>query len=151
LPAEAEGKVIVIATIFPLADWARNIGGDRVYVETLLPANASPHTFDPAPREMRLVSHSSLFLKAGLQMDDWGASLVKSAGKNGPMVVSVGDILQDAHKLPEVGHLDSDVETLGVTNDHDNEGHDHEGHDHEEHDHEGHDHEEHEHDDHHGH
>ncbi len=126
LPKEAEGKVIVVATIFPLADWARNVGKDRVYVETLLPANASPHTFDPAPRDMRLVSKSQVFLKAGLQMDDWGASLVRSAGKSGPQVVSVGDTLLDAAKIPDVGHLDDDVETLG----HDHEGHDHHGHSH---------------------
>src|SRR5690242_9933451 len=69
LPAEAEGKLVVVATIFPLADWARQVGGDRVYVATLLPAGASPHTFDPGPRDMRLISRSSLFLKAGLHMD----------------------------------------------------------------------------------
>lgn len=142
LPPEAEGKLIVVATIFPVADWARNVGGERVYVETLLPANASPHTFDPAPREMRLVTHSSLFLKAGLHMDDWGASLVRSAGKAGPFVVSVGDILEDAGKIPDVGHLDSGVEMVGADvaghDEHGDAGHDHGHNDH--HHHHGHSH-----------
>ncbi len=127
IPEEATGKVIVVATIFPLADWARAVGGDRVYVETLLPAGASPHTFDPGPRDMRMISHSKLFLKAGLNMDDWGASLVKSAGKDAPLVLNVGNELQENAKLPDVEHLDGDVENLGhdALGEHDHHDHGH--------------------------
>lgn len=128
---EAEGKVVVVATIFPLADWARQVGGERVYVETLLPAGASPHTFDAAPRDMRLIAQSQLFLKTGLKMDDWGASLVRSSGKDGPRVISVGDLLLDEAKLPNVEHLDIAVENVGVEESHEHDGHNsHAGHSH---------------------
>lgn len=124
---EAEGKIVVAATIFPLADWARQVGGERVYVETLLPAGASPHTFDPAPRDMRLIAHSQVFLKTGLNMDDWGASLVRSAGEDGPRVISIGDVLLDEAKLPNVEHLDQSVENVGLDESlpHDHHGHVH--------------------------
>lgn len=128
IPEEAKGKVIVVATIFPLADWAKAIGGDRVYVETLLPAGASPHTFDPGPRDMRMISHSKVFLKAGLSMDDWGASLIKSAGKDAPLVVNVGNQLQDDARLPDVEHMDGDVENIGhaaLEDEHEHQHHDH--------------------------
>jgi len=124
LPAEAVGKVVVVATILPLADWARQVGGDLVHVETLLPPGASPHTFDPTPRDMRLISKASVFLKAGLHMDDWGSRLAVSGGKK-LSVISVGDELLDEAKLPEVGHLDTGVETIAEgqgNHDHD---HDH--------------------------
>src|SRR5690606_36280466 len=128
IPEEAQGKVIIVATVFPLADWAKAIGGDRVYVETLLPAGASPHTFDPGPRDMRMISHSKIFLKAGLNMDDWGASLIKSAGKDAPAVISLGNRLQDAARLPDVGHLDGELESIGhdaLEDEHDHHHHHH--------------------------
>ncbi len=124
---------MVVATVFPLADWTRQVGGERVYVETLLPAGASPHTFDPAPRDMRLIARSRLFLKTGLNMDDWGASLVKSAGANGPQVISIGNMLLEAAKLPDVAHLDESVENVGAEEAHgpgNHNGHEHKGHNH---------------------
>jgi ABC-type Zn uptake system ZnuABC Zn-binding protein ZnuA len=129
LPPGAEGKIVVIATILPLADWARQVGGDRVYVQTLLPAGASPHTFDPTPRDMRLISRAKLLLKVGLHMDDWGASLATSAGKDGPRVISLGETLQKQGKLPDVGHFDATAEQIGG-GEADHSHHDHDGHDH---------------------
>src|SRR6476620_11977710 len=73
------GKLHVGTTIFPLADWTRNVGGDRVEVTTLLPAGRSPHTFDPSPADGRSVAKAALFLKAGLKMDDWSDRLQASA------------------------------------------------------------------------
>ena len=138
LPAEAEGKIVVIATILPLADWAREVGGDRVYVQTLLPAGASPHTFDPSPRDMRLISRASLLLKIGLHMDDWGATLARSAGKNGPSLISLGEVLEKNGKLPDVGHFETTAEQISGGDDHSH--HDH-GHDHDhDHDHDHHHH-----------
>lgn len=125
LPAEAENKTIVVATIFPMADWARQVGGERVYVQTLLPAGASPHTYDPAPRDMRIISHSSLFIRAGLDMDNWGSSLIRAAGTDSPTLLSLGEELTKKNALPDVAHIDTSAEALG--NDH--HGHDH-GHDH---------------------
>lgn len=131
LPPEAEGKVLVVSTIFPLADWAKNVGGDRVYVSTLLPANASPHTFDPAPKEMRTIAHAKLFLRAGLKMDDWGGRLGRSAQQKGMKSVAIGDRLLAAGTLYDVSALTSDVVTL-MEHDHDHD-HSEDGHHHHHH------------------
>lgn len=141
---QAEGKTIIVATVLPLADWAQEVGGDRVYVQTLLPAGASPHTFDPTPRDMRLISHAAFLLKVGLQMDDWGASLARSTGDDGPEVISLGEQLQGQGQLPDVGHFEATAESLAAAiegeanagsehdhdHDHDHHGHDHHGHSH---------------------
>jgi len=130
MPKEAEGKIVIVATIMPLADWASSVGGDAVYVQTLLPAGASPHTFDPTPRDMRMLANAGLLVKVGLQMDDWGASLAKSAGRNGPAVLSLGDSLQKSGKLPDVGHFDHDLEVIegdAGTDTESHDGHNHDG------------------------
>lgn len=73
-------KPIVVATIFPLADLVRQIGGEKVQVAALLPAGASPHTFEPTPREMKAVSQASLLVSVGAGLDVWGQKLLTVTG-----------------------------------------------------------------------
>lgn len=99
----------MVATIYPLADWVSNVGGKRVKVITLLPAGNSPHTFEPSPSEMKTVSRAALFVKAGLQLDDWGAQLAAASPKL--TVLSLGDELQKRKLLPDV---DAGVLSVGT-------------------------------------
>jgi zinc/manganese transport system substrate-binding protein/manganese/iron transport system substrate-binding protein len=52
------GKVRVLTSIALLADFVRQVGGDRVVVDTLVPAGADPHTFQPAPRDVRKITQA---------------------------------------------------------------------------------------------
>lgn len=98
------GPLIIVATIFPLADWASQVAGSRASVSVLLPAGSSPHTFDPSPADMQRVSKADLFLKVGLRMDDWGARLAV-AGRKDLKVLSLGDLLLESGALPDVEHM----------------------------------------------
>ncbi len=68
----------VIATIFPLADIAGQIGGDRVNVITMLPIGASPHTFEPTPQQVKDISDAQLFLEIGAGLEFWADKIIKS-------------------------------------------------------------------------
>lgn len=120
----------MVTTIFPLADWTRQVGGDRVKVTNLLPTGASPHTFEPTPREMRQVADSKVFFTAGLRMDDWGAKLGRAS--KGTKTVKVGDVLAADKALPDVDHVLSGTEELGSDEAHEalQDGHDHHHHHH---------------------
>jgi len=72
-------RIHVVATIFPLADVARNVGADAVEVTCLLPRGASPHTFELRPGQAQVVSRAQIFLSVGAGLDDWAAKLVESA------------------------------------------------------------------------
>jgi len=78
----------VAATIFPLADMVRQIGGERVAVTTIIPAGASEHTYEPTSSQMRQVAGAVLYVKVGAGMDDWTERLIKAAHKP-PLTVSV--------------------------------------------------------------
>lgn len=71
-----EDKPVVAASIYPLADWARQIGGDAFRVVTILPPGANPHTFEPTARTAEEVERASLRLVVGLGLDDWARKLV---------------------------------------------------------------------------
>jgi zinc transport system substrate-binding protein len=72
----AEGTPLVVASIFPIGDLARFLGGDAVAVEIVLPARASPSTFEPSARQMATLSRASVYLFVGGGMDRWAESLV---------------------------------------------------------------------------
>ncbi len=71
-------KIKVVASIYPLGDLARQIGGERVDVSVLLPAGASPHTFEPTPSEMMQLNNADVFLKVGAGLEFWAEKMIKA-------------------------------------------------------------------------
>ena len=49
---QSDGKLKVVATIFPIYDFARNIGGDRVNVTMLLPPATDAHNYELKPEDI---------------------------------------------------------------------------------------------------
>lgn len=60
-----KGKVEVVVSILPLADFVENIGKEKVDVAVMVPPGASPHTYEPTPGQLRLVAEAKLFVKVG--------------------------------------------------------------------------------------
>jgi len=78
--APGAATVHVVATIFPLADVVQQVGGAHVEVVTLLPANASPHTFEPTPAQMRALAHADVCVRVGAGLDNWTEKLLAAHG-----------------------------------------------------------------------
>ncbi|MCK5650689.1 MAG: zinc ABC transporter substrate-binding protein, partial [Gemmatimonadetes bacterium] len=77
---------VVVASIFPVGDLVRLLAGDAVRVEVLLPAGASPATFDVTPRQLRDLQDGNLFLMIGGGLDEWVARLTEGSGSGTPVV-----------------------------------------------------------------
>ena len=90
-PAAGADRPVVVTSIYPLSDWVRQVAGDAVQVHTLLPAGASPHTFEPTPQDAERTARASLLLVVGLGLDDWARKL--SAGAQTKTLV-LGDQVQ---------------------------------------------------------
>lgn len=63
--AHGMDKLKIVTSIAPLAYFIESIGGNRVDVTTLIPAGGNPHTYEPTPRQMNIVSKADLYVKAG--------------------------------------------------------------------------------------
>lgn len=72
-------KLKVVVSIAPLADFAKQVGGDRVDVTLLLPPGASPHTFEPTPRTMQEIAKARIFIKIGAGLEFWADRLIAAA------------------------------------------------------------------------
>lgn len=76
-PLGQGGKVRVITTLFPLYDFARTIGQDRVEVLLLLPPGVEAHSFEPKPSDMVKISAADLFIYTGKFMEPWVEAVLK--------------------------------------------------------------------------
>ncbi|HEX7126343.1 MAG TPA: zinc ABC transporter substrate-binding protein [Thermodesulfobacteriota bacterium] len=63
--AAESGRVTVVATVYPLAEWAARVGGNRVAVANLIPAGSDPHDFEPTPADLRRLREADVVLTLG--------------------------------------------------------------------------------------
>lgn len=73
-------KIPVAASIFPVADMVRQVGGDYVEVISIIPPGASPHTYEPKPSVMKKISSVRMFFMIGAGLEYWNEKLFKSTG-----------------------------------------------------------------------
>ena len=112
-------KLQVIASIFPVADMARQVGGDDVEVTTVVPAGASPHTFEMKPSLIKTFASARVFLMIGAGLEFWADQLVQSSGRKlKPVVLSDGMTLiqsadphhgESAKEAPHATHKSADA------------------------------------------
>jgi len=80
-------NIKVVASIYPLGDIAKQVGGERVDVKVMLPPGVSPHTFEPTPLEMMEMHNAKVFVKAGAGLEFWAEKMLKASGSKGLIVV----------------------------------------------------------------
>jgi ABC-type Zn uptake system ZnuABC Zn-binding protein ZnuA len=56
------------------------VGGDRVAVDTLVPASADPHDFEPKPSDAQAIAEADVVLQSGGDLDEWLGEVVEGAG-----------------------------------------------------------------------
>ncbi len=76
-PKNDSQKISVVTTLFPLYDFAKNIGGDKVDVSLLLPPGVEAHTFEPKPSDIVKINESDLFVYTGKFMEPWAEDIIK--------------------------------------------------------------------------
>lgn len=77
----------VVTTFYPLADFAKNVGGDLVNVTNITPAGVEPHEYEPTPQDLAKVYQANVFLMNGNGVDPWADKLAPDLAKNGVAVI----------------------------------------------------------------
>ena len=103
-PASDSGTadpVILTSTTF-LADITRNIAGDRVQVESLLPIGADPHSYEPVPADVVKINKNKLLIINGLEYEHFLESLLENAGGE-RVIITASDGLEPLTMEDEEG------------------------------------------------
>jgi len=87
-------RLPVVSSILPLTDFVRQVGGDRVRVETLVPAGASPHTYELTPSQLIAVTRARVLVLNGVGLEFWAAKVISSANNPNLIVVTASEGLK---------------------------------------------------------
>ncbi len=79
LPVKARSdRLTVVASVFPLYEFSRQVAGEDADVALLLPPGVEPHTWEPRPSDIIKVSRAAVFLTIGPPMEPWAADIVRA-------------------------------------------------------------------------
>ncbi len=114
----AESKIPVVASIVPLGDFCRQLGGERVEVQVLIPPGASPHVFEPPPSVMARAVKARIFVYIGGEMEPWAEKLLYSRGAENLEVVEAVRDIPLIRKVDDDHHREAKPEKHGGKDDH---------------------------------
>src|SRR5258708_10050503 len=88
IPLQAQEKINVVASFSILGDFAKNVGGDRVDVTTLVGPNSDVHVYTPAPVDAKRIADAKLVIINGLGLEGWLPRLVQSSASKAAIVTA---------------------------------------------------------------
>jgi zinc/manganese transport system substrate-binding protein len=91
-PLQAAERLNVVASFSILADFVRNVGGDKINLATLVGADSDVHVYTPAPSDAKRVADAKLVFVNGLGLEGWLPRLVQSAGSKAIVVTASAGI-----------------------------------------------------------
>lgn len=113
--------VKVVATIFPYYDFTRQIAGDMVDLELIVPAGMDSHSFEPTPADMRKIEEADVVICNGGAMEHWVSQALEAVGDSQKTVVVMMDhvevleeeIVEGMEEGSHHGHFHIDEENYG--------------------------------------
>lgn len=69
-------KVSIVVTFYPLAEFAKQIGGDKIDVINITSGGVEPHDYEPSSQDIIKIQKSDLFLINGYGLDPWASDLI---------------------------------------------------------------------------
>jgi ABC-type Zn uptake system ZnuABC Zn-binding protein ZnuA len=102
----------VLASESFLADIAQNVAGDRLQVESLIPAGLDPHAFDPTPSDLQRIAESQVLIINGAGFEAWLEPVLKNARGEQTLIEASAGL---ASRQPDKAH----AEDAGSAEEHD--------------------------------
>ena len=96
-------KISVVASFSILADFARQVGGERVTVTALVGPNGDTHVYQPKPSDARELAAARLVLVNGLGLEGWIDRLITASKSRAHVVIATRGI--KPQQMPEEGRV----------------------------------------------
>lgn len=96
-PVVAEVRVVATTTV--VADLVRQVGGERVSVESLMAEGVDPHSYRATPRDADRLLRADLIVASGLHLEGKLAQLLERLSRR-RNVVAVAEAVPEAKLLP---------------------------------------------------
>lgn len=86
-PFVDDGRLKVMASLYPMYDFARKVGGDKIQVKDMVPAGTEPHDWEPAATDIRNLEDADVFVYNGADLEHWAEDVLDTL-ENQDLVVS---------------------------------------------------------------
>ena len=107
----AEEQIAVVATENFYGDIARQIGGDRVAVVSIMSnPDQDPHLFETTPATVRQIAKAQIVIVNGANYDPWMEKLLAATPRAGRVVITAADLT--GRKAGDNPHLWYDPATM---------------------------------------
>ena len=73
-----KSQLQVVASFSPLAEFSKNVGGDKVNVKLLVPLGVEPHDWEPTIKDVQKIQASDVIIINGINFESWTAELDQS-------------------------------------------------------------------------
>lgn len=80
----------IAASIYPLAFFAEEIGGDKIEVTTITPSGIEPHEYDPTTQDIGTIQQSDILLLNG-GVESWGDKIITNLQGTQVTTLVIGD------------------------------------------------------------
>lgn len=94
------GKIKIVASIFPLYDWAKNIAGNDAEVKLLMTNGVDMHSFQPTVDDIITVTDCDIFIYVGGKSDAWVEDALSKSDKD-LIVIDLMELLENSAKTEE--------------------------------------------------
>lgn len=85
--AGSGSQLAVVATTTQVADFVRNVAGDRVHLTQLLQPNVDPHDYEASPADVKAIADADVVVVNGVGLEaGWLTPAVESAGFHGTTI-----------------------------------------------------------------
>ncbi|BAM92410.1 putative ABC transporter substrate-binding protein [Bradyrhizobium oligotrophicum S58] len=92
VPVAAETRLNVVTSFSILADFVRQVGGDKVGVTSLVGPDSDVHVYTPTPHDAKDVGAARLLIVNGLGLEGWLPRLQQASGSKAPIIVATQGI-----------------------------------------------------------
>ncbi len=93
-PAEAGGRIQLVAAENFWCSIAAQLGGEKVHVSSIIVNPATdPHSYEPTAQDGRTLANSQMAIVNGIGYDNWAPKLLRASPSSARAVLNVGDLL----------------------------------------------------------
>jgi ABC-type Zn uptake system ZnuABC Zn-binding protein ZnuA len=78
--SDPQTDIVILTSTTLLADLTRNIAGERLAVDSLLPVGTDPHSYQPVPQDAAKISKSKVLIINGADYEHFLEALLENAG-----------------------------------------------------------------------
>ena len=100
-----DGKLKIVATIFPEYDWVRCILGDNpagAEITLMLDSGVDLHSFQPTAEDILKIANCDVFIYVGGESDSWVEDALRNAVNKNRVVINLLETLGDRVKEEEL-------------------------------------------------